>query len=222
MKWRGFWHFLVATGAAWAFVAGCGQPPPEEAPRPQAAAGLSGPLTPADDDPRITEGLEARKALIEQAYRAEGEEVPAEVLVQRLEQHRQWLRVRYTEYPTAQGHLQEGARLQDAGEFELAAVHYAAATAKEPEMAAAYAGMGYCQLRLRLVDEALASMEKALTLRPDTPVWLVELGECYYAKQDYDGALRQYRRAAELRPEYAGAYAKIATAWLFKGDYDKA
>jgi tetratricopeptide (TPR) repeat protein len=59
--------------------------------------------------------------------------------------------------------------------------------------------------KLRRFDEALASHDAALALRPDYPEALVGRGVLLHDRKQFDAALKSYDRALGLRPDYAEA-----------------
>src|SRR6201998_945752 len=56
----------------------------------------------------------------------------------------------------------------------------------------------------RRFDEALASYDRALALRPDHAGALCNRGATLHELQRFDEALESYDRALALRPDYAG------------------
>ena len=55
-------------------------------------------------------------------------------------------------------------------------------------------------------DEAIADMDAAIALDPDSPALFVERGQRIILIYEWDRALADYDRALELAPNYADAY----------------
>jgi len=65
---------------------------------------------------------------------------------------------------------------------------------------------------------AAAAYQKALSLDPDNPVFMVNLGSVLVFEKKYDEAIQLFRRATAVKPDYANAYYNLASAYTRKGD----
>jgi serine/threonine protein kinase/tetratricopeptide (TPR) repeat protein len=74
-----------------------------------------------------------------------------------------------------------------------------------------------------LLEESLALVERALTIRPDDADALVQRGDTLLALGRVDEAIAALRHGVELQPERASAYGSLARAyWVGRGDVDAA
>lgn len=71
-------------------------------------------------------------------------------------------------------------------------------------------------------DEAIASLQRATSLRPEEGVLNVQLGDAYRAAGQLDQASLQYRQGIEKTPEFGPAYVKLGHVASFLGNYDEA
>src|SRR5688500_8685193 len=74
------------------------------------------------------------------------------------------------------------------------------------ENAAAYETRGSKALEARQWPEAVANLQKAVSLEPDNALTRLNLGTALYMQRDPDGALAQYRAATRLSPSLAKAH----------------
>ena len=74
------------------------------------------------------------------------------------------------------------------------------------ENAAAYEARGSKALEARQWPEAVANLQKAVSLEPDNALTHLNLGTALYMQRDADGALAQYRAATRLSPSLAKAH----------------
>src|SRR5262249_42886259 len=66
-------------------------------------------------------------------------------------------------------------------------------------------------------DEALASYEQALALRPDYARAHSNLGNAMRDLGKFDEAMACFRQALAIAPEFAGAYHDLGLVWLILG-----
>lgn len=102
-----------------------------------------------------------------------------------------------------------GALLESRQEWDGAALAFGrAATSREtPE---ALLRLGHCLIEGGRAGEALGPLNRAETLRPDSPATLFDLGRALEALGQKERALRVYKRALELKPDYVEAQQRIA------------
>jgi tetratricopeptide (TPR) repeat protein len=72
------------------------------------------------------------------------------------------------------------------------------------------------------VGEAIASLQKATSLRPEEGVLNVQLGDAHRAAGDLEQARAQYQQCIEKTPTYGPAYVKLGHVASFLGEYDEA
>ena len=94
----------------------------------------------------------------------------------------------------------------------------------DPAFAAAYAGMGEALFRLGQYEEAVESLEQALSLRPDALLirQVHVLAEALRRQQRHREAIERYRDVLEIDPEHAAAHAGIGFALLELKRYEEA
>jgi tetratricopeptide (TPR) repeat protein len=74
-----------------------------------------------------------------------------------------------------------------------------------------------------LLEESLALVNRALSLRPDDGDALVQQGDTLLALGRVDEAIRALQHGVELQPDRASAYGSLARAyWVGRGDVDAA
>jgi tetratricopeptide (TPR) repeat protein len=84
-----------------------------------------------------------------------------------------------------------------------------------------YIGYTYADQGVKL-DEAMALIQKALKIRPDSGYILDSLGWVYYKKGAYDKAIHHLEKAAGLTPGDPTINEHVGDAYLKKHDYKKA
>lgn len=94
----------------------------------------------------------------------------------------------------------------------------------DPEFAPAHAGMGAALFGLGQYAQAVESLERAVSLRPDAlPIDAFRLlGDAYRRQQRYVEAIETYRGILETDPEYAPAHAGIGYAMLQSRRHEEA
>ena len=102
-----------------------------------------------------------------------------------------WLHQNYAEF------------LEAAGDLAQAAAQWRMVRDLLPHHHVAYFQMGRLLARQRKYDEARASLEEALRIRPDLAEAYLELGQIYASQRKWDEALQQYARAQQHRPDDA-------------------
>jgi tetratricopeptide (TPR) repeat protein len=63
-------------------------------------------------------------------------------------------------------------------------------------------GLGKASGKLGRYDDAIASYLEALSIRPDYPFLLHNLGWAYYSRGYYADAINVYKRVTETKPPY--------------------
>lgn len=88
----------------------------------------------------------------------------------------------------------------------------------------AYAGhnnLGSALLKQNKLDQAIASLTKSVTLKPNFAGAYYNRGNAYRSKGDFDHAIEDYSRAIELQPDYSEAFNNRGTINSAKGDVTK-
>ncbi len=78
-----------------------------------------------------------------------------------------------------------------------------------PKYVAAYTNLGLQQLRIKNLDNAKESLEKAIVLNPNNPAAYNHLGVIARINGDFDKALEMYQKSLELDEDYALAHFNI-------------
>jgi Flp pilus assembly protein TadD len=81
-----------------------------------------------------------------------------------------------------------------------------------PRFTPAYNSLAELQMRQGRVHEAVATLSKALEIRPKDPVLLNNLGMCLLLRKEYARALDRFTQASGLVPENEKYRANMATA----------
>lgn len=71
----------------------------------------------------------------------------------------------------------------------------------EPDNASHHSSLAMHQLKLKKVDEAVSSFNKAIELNPGSFFAFHQLGNALVRKDDFSGAAKAYEKALQLRPE---------------------
>ena len=89
----------------------------------------------------------------------------------------------------------------------------------EPKNADILTGIGFVRRRQGKLEQAVANLEQALVIDPQSAMLAGNLGETYFLLRDYPITEQYYDRAIRLNPEQLEVYA--GKAWLYlswKGD----
>jgi tetratricopeptide (TPR) repeat protein len=76
--------------------------------------------------------------------------------------------------------------------------------------------------RLKRYDEALADVDRALSLRPKEVEFFDAQADIFLDKGDLDRAIADYDRAIRIDPTYAAAYTSRGDVYERKGDFEQA
>ena len=77
-------------------------------------------------------------------------------------------------------------------------------------------------LKAGKVDEAIASLEKAVTTDPTLATAHYNLGVAYQAKERNDDAVKQYQEAIKVKPDFGEAYLALGNTYLDAKNFDSA
>jgi len=92
----------------------------------------------------------------------------------------------------------------------------------ESNVEAEYVLRGNAYRHIGLFDQALADINKALTLNPNYSDGYVDRGNVYKSKGQYDLALQDYDQAIRLDPNSATAFYDRGDFFLDRREYDRA
>lgn len=73
-----------------------------------------------------------------------------------------------------------------------------------------------------MMDKAIAEMEQAQRLAPESPIISTNLGWTYYYAGDYGRAIDQYKQILSREPRFERAYYRLIEAYEQMGRYDEA
>lgn len=107
---------------------------------------------------------------------------------------------------------QTGWNLIRSGEYSGAAHAFTQAIALVPEDASALVGLGLSQYRLSRNNDAVISLNRALTLNPDIQHAHVLLGNLALKRDDLEAAIRHYETALQQDPNDVAAQDGLFTA----------
>jgi eukaryotic-like serine/threonine-protein kinase len=93
----------------------------------------------------------------------------------------------------------------------------------EPRLADAHMWKGAALLALERVDEAIAAIEDALRIDPNSGQGHQALARAYWVgKGDFAAAIPVFERAIELNPEAGYSYLQLALLLAYEGEYERA
>jgi protein O-mannosyl-transferase len=84
---------------------------------------------------------------------------------------------------------------------------------------AAHYNAGLALLDTKRFDEAQASLDRAIALRPDDSNVLAALGRSYDGKGEISSAVASFKKAIEISPEMFEAYNDLGTVYFKNGEY---
>ncbi len=90
-----------------------------------------------------------------------------------------------------------------------------------PEFTPAYNSLAELEMRQGRVHEAIATLSKALEMRPKDPVLLNNLGMCFLLRKEYAKALDRFTLAGGVVPESEKYRANMATALGLLGRHEE-
>ena len=108
------------------------------------------------------------------------------------------------------------------GHYEKAVWEYQKALGMDPQLVAAYNGIGVAHTMLEKYSEAITAQQKALELQPDFAKAHAGLGLAYLRQNKTKPALKHYRQAVALDPQFLEAHLKIAMILMNQARYTEA
>ncbi len=107
------------------------------------------------------------------------------------------------------------------GNYQLAVSQYLTALRIDPDLIDATVNLAIAYTKIGMNDQAISTLEKALTLNPEQPdVIYYNLAEIYEKLNNPDKALMYFAKAAETAPFPIFAYRKMALLYLAKNDFN--
>ena len=103
--------------------------------------------------------------------------------------------------------------------YEKAVWEYQKALGMNPQLSAAYNGIGIAYTVLERYSEAIDAQQKALAFQPNFVEAHAGLGLVYLKQNHTEPALKHYRQAVALDPQFLEAHLKIAMILLNQGSY---
>lgn len=110
-------------------------------------------------------------------------------------------------------YLKATAGLEQAEEFEAAALAYQAATERWPDQLIAWMGLGNVLYRQQQFEDAQHAYQQALTLNADSAAAHHNLSWALMRQQDYEAAYEPARMANRLADEQGDRYRSAWQAW---------
>jgi tetratricopeptide (TPR) repeat protein len=92
----------------------------------------------------------------------------------------------------------------------------------DPEVPAAYQGLGRAFLGKGKTEEAIACFRSALRLDPNLIDTRFELALTYWRQADYQEAIETWRHVLTLDPNHARTHERLSIALYYLGDYKDA
>ena len=118
--------------------------------------------------------------------------------------------------------FKRGAYYVMEGDYDRAEQYYALAIQREPGQANHYVGRAVCYLYLLQYENALADVERALTIAPKNEMALGMRGDIYLMKKDSDSAFGFYESAHKLNPNSAFPYFGRGSVMMEKEEFPSA
>ena len=118
--------------------------------------------------------------------------------------------------------IQQASQFLDSKAFASAEVTLKKALRRNKHHLDANYLMGTCLASQGKFDDAVAHLNAALRLKPDSPYIHNNLGALHNYRQDYRRAAEHFRRALEIDPALADAHYNLATILKHTGDPDGA
>ncbi len=107
---------------------------------------------------------------------------------------------------TALDFLQNGQRALARGQWKKAAAEFNQALSQNGNLALAYTGLAFAQMKMGKLNQALASADSAIRLNPGLANGYLVRGIVLREREELHTALESLNRAIQLKPEYVNAY----------------
>ena len=118
------------------------------------------------------------------------------------------------------GHMAKGNVLRVERRFEDAIAEFERALALDPNLAEAYAALGFIQVAFGQYQKAIEFLDKAVRLSPQNQqlaFWYQSKSVAYFALQQYDQAIEWARRSIAIMPNYSPTLGMLAASLALTG-----
>jgi tetratricopeptide (TPR) repeat protein len=105
------------------------------------------------------------------------------------------------------------------GDYDRAIQQYTRDVEREPGQVNHYLGRAACHLNIFQKERAIADMERALKISPDSAIALQLRGEIFSLEKDYDAAFDYFDRAQAINPRWSVPYFDRASILLDRKDF---
>ena len=111
-------------------------------------------------------------------------------------------------------YLKQGIVYQIAKDYEKSKAAYLSAVETNPNLADAYNNLAYLMLETKSnYKKGLQWAQKAVSLKPDNPIFLDTLGWLYYQLGDYPNARKYLNKAVKKQPKLAEVHYHLAKVY---------
>jgi tetratricopeptide (TPR) repeat protein len=125
--------------------------------------------------------------------------------------------------PNESSHITLGRLYADADKFELAIEQFKKALEHNSKSIDAFVGLGVAYSKQEKINEAIAVVNKAAIISPDSFIPHNYLGYLYFAKlHRNDLAVNELKRAIAINPKSLEAHKNLAIVYSEQGNLDKA
>lgn len=122
---------------------------------------------------------------------------------------------------SVENYIAQGHQYRQAKNYAAAVEAYKKANSLQPSIGA-YSGLGVVYLELKQYENALATFQQAVRLKPDDATMRSNVGVAYFWMEQYENAIGTFREALRLKPDYAGAYNLLGNAYCGLEQYPEA
>jgi len=121
--------------------------------------------------------------------------------------------------PDVQADYEAAVRLAEAGQYQTGVAALVAVTGRAPDATAGFINLGLAHARQGELDQAEASLQRALELNPDHPAARTALGLVQRRKGQFAAARASYEAVLALFPGYHVAHRNLGVLCdLYLGD----
>lgn len=118
--------------------------------------------------------------------------------------------------------LEVADNLVEAGKLKEAIANYQKVIDKNPNLAAAYAGLGYAYVQTEDFDQAITNLTIALEKNKDDSESQLYLGVALYRSGEIKAAIEQYNKLVDAKSQNPDVYYNLGIAYSHEGNFDQA
>jgi tetratricopeptide (TPR) repeat protein/Zn-dependent protease len=107
-------------------------------------------------------------------------------------------------------------------DFDRAVIYFTRDIERQPQQINHYLGRAYSYLLMLQKEKALADVERALTIDPNSAAALQLRGDLYAMEKHYDAAMELFERAGQQNPTWANPYFGRGSILLEKKEFESA